>query len=207
MNAKIQLSTEESTLVQNAQWLLTKNNIIEKVVLLFGQLVPALQSVLDHLTVPLPVAVAHSSPKISKGEKYEGLPWVNLDFPRVFDKQDTWAIRTLFWWGHFFSITLHLKGAYKQQYQAVLMENIPLLEQHDFYICIAGDEWQHHFMEDNYIPLHQLDKPSIEKLLSDNRFCKLSAKISLKQWDLADTKLVHLHQVILQALGHQLPRR
>lgn len=200
--AKIQLSAEESTLVQNAHWLLTKNNIIEKVVLLLGGLVPSIKSSLDHLTAPLPVAVAASSPKISKGEKYEGLPWVILDFPRVFGKEETWAIRTLFWWGHFFSITLHLKGAYKEKYQAVLLKNIPLLEQHDFYLCIANDEWQHHFMEDNYIPLYQLDKPSIEGILSRNDFCKLSAKIPLQQWDLVNGKLMQLYQVILQAMGH-----
>lgn len=200
--AKIQLSEEESTLVQNAHWLLTKNNIIEKVVLLFGQLIPPVKNSLSQVIVPLPIAVTSSSPKISKGEKYEGLPWVILDFPRVFSKEETWAIRTLFWWGHFFSITLHLKGVYKQQYLAVLLQNIPLLEQHDFHICIANDEWQHHFMEDNYIPLHQLDKPSIEKILSGNDFCKLSAKIPLKQWESANGKLVYLYQVILQALGH-----
>ena len=35
--AKIQLSVEELQLVQNAQWLLTKNIIIEKVYTLFGE--------------------------------------------------------------------------------------------------------------------------------------------------------------------------
>ncbi len=200
--AKIQLSAEESTLVQNAHWLLTKNKIMEKVVVLLGQLITPVKHTLDHLTVPLPVAVAGSAPKISKGEKYEGLPWAVLDFPRVFGKEETWAIRTFFWWGHFFSITLHLKGMYQQQYRAVLMENIPLLEQHGFYICIANDEWQHHFKEDNYTPLHQLDKPTIEQLLSGSDFCKLSAKIPLEQWELAHGKLLHLYQVILQALGH-----
>jgi hypothetical protein len=200
--AKIQLSAEEFTLVQNAQWLLTKNNIIEKVVLLLGDLVPAMKNLLGQVTAPLPDAVTISSPKISKGEKYEGLPWVMLDFPRVFGKEDVWAIRTFFWWGHYFSITLHLKGTYKERYQAVLLQNRTLLKQHDFYICIAGEEWQHHFMEDNYIPLHQLDDQSIEKILSGNNFCKISAKIPLKQWDQAHGMLVHLYQVILQSVGH-----
>lgn len=200
--AKIQLSAEESTLVQNAHWLLTKNTIIEKVVLLFGQLAPAIQDTLDHLPVPLPETIRNTAPKISKGEKYQGLPWVILDFPRVFAKKETFAIRTLFWWGHFFSITLHLKGVYKQQYQAALLENMALLKQYDFYICIAGDEWQHHFMEDNYIPLQQLEGSSIEKILLLNDFCKLSAKIPLTQWELANGKLAHLCQVLLQALGH-----
>ncbi|MBO9564291.1 MAG: hypothetical protein J7621_16020 [Niastella sp.] len=200
--AKIQLSAEESTLVQNADWLLTKNNIIEKVVLLFSELTPSMQQLLHDAKQPLPVAVADISPKISKGEKYEGLPWVMLDFPRVFGKEDTWAIRTMFWWGHFFSITLHLKGKYKQQYQAVLMDNMPLLKQHECYICIADDEWRHHFMEDYYTPLDQLDEAVIATMLSRNDFCKLSAKIPLHQWDLVCGKILLHFQVLLQALGH-----
>ena len=36
--AKIQLSAEELSLVQNAEWLLTKNTIIEKVYAMFGEL-------------------------------------------------------------------------------------------------------------------------------------------------------------------------
>lgn len=199
---KIQLSAEESTLVQNADWLLTKNNIIEKVVLLFSELIPSMQQILHELKQPLPVTVANVSPKISKGEKYEGLPWVMLDFPRVFGKEDTWAIRTMFWWGHFFSITLHLKGKYKQQYQTVLMENMPLLKQHEFYICIADDEWRHHFSEDNYTPLHHLDESAIATMLSRNDFCKLSAKISLARWNLVNGKLLQLFQVLLQAMEH-----
>ncbi|WP_315818053.1 hypothetical protein [Paraflavitalea speifideaquila] len=200
--AKIQLSEEESTLVQNAHWLLTKNRIIEKVGLLLGELVSPYRTILHELAVPLPLAVTGSVPKISKGEKYEGLPWVILDFPRVFGKNDTWAIRTLFWWGHFFSITLHLKGVYLQQYSTVLLENITLLQQHGFFICIARDEWHHHFKEDNYIPLCQLDATSIGNMLSGNDFCKLSVKIPLHQWGLANEKLVELYQVVLRALGH-----
>lgn len=198
--AKIQLSAEESTLVQNAHWLLTKNNIIDKVVMLFSQLIPPFQNALQQ--AKLDSSITAVSPKISKGEKYEGLPWVMLDYPRYFGKENTWAIRTHFWWGHFFSITLHLKGAWKQRYQSVLMENRSLLEQHQFYICVADDEWLHHFKEDNYIPLYQLDQPSIEKMLSANDFCKLSVKIPLDRWNQAHGELVQLYQVLLQALGH-----
>jgi len=36
------------------------------------------------------------APKISKGENYEGLPWVILDFPRYFDKENVFAIRCFF---------------------------------------------------------------------------------------------------------------
>lgn len=167
-----------------------------------GQQIPVMRSLHEQLRHPLPEAAAASSPKISKGEKYEGLPWVMLDFPRVFGKEDTWSIRTFFWWGHFFSLTLQLKGSYKERYERTLRDNLPLLKQHGFYLCIAADEWQHHFEESNYMPLHQLDEYSIEELLSSSDFCKLSAKIPLEQWEHANAKLMQLYQVLLQAMGH-----
>ena len=167
-----------------------------------GQQIPVMKSLNGQAKRPLPDPVINSSPKISKGEKYEGLPWVILDFPRVFGKEDTWAVRTFFWWGHFFSLTLQLKGRYYEQYRGSLMENLSLLRQHGFYLCIAADEWQHHFEESNYTSLHQLDERTIEQVLSRNDFCKLSAKIPLEQWEHANAKLAQLYQVLLQAMGH-----
>ena len=110
--AKIRLSPEEEALVATTDWILTKNNVLQKI----KQLLLALQSRQQDLLLPfnsLPEEVLKSSPKISRGENYKGLPWLVLDYPRYFNKADVFAIRTLFWWGNFFSITLHLSGSYK----------------------------------------------------------------------------------------------
>jgi hypothetical protein len=200
--AKIQLSAEELELVQNAHWLLTKNNIVEKVVAQFGQLSERMKARINQPGVPLPEAISASTPKISKGEKYEGLPWVMLDYPRVFGQQDTWAIRTFFWWGHFFSITLQLKGSYQQQCLPALIKHIALLKKRDCYICIAAGEWEHHFGEENYTPLRQLEDQAIATLLSDSPFCKISAKIELHQWEKANEILADLYLVLLQSAGY-----
>ena len=66
----------------------------------------------------LPEEVLIQSPKISRGENYNGLPYVMLDYPRCFGKEDVFAMRTMFWWGNFFSITWHLKGKYSKEYIA-----------------------------------------------------------------------------------------
>src|SRR5262245_43273102 len=102
--AKIQLTADELTLVQNADWLLTKNNIIEKVFEMFGDVAAGAGDIFKQHSASLPQEAFVQSPKISKGEKYLGLPYVMLDYPRLFTKDDVFAIRTLFWWGNFFSI-------------------------------------------------------------------------------------------------------
>ena len=197
--AKIQLSTEELSLVQNADWLLTKNTIIEKVYTLFGDI--SRQALTRFSGVREP-EVLIPSPKISRGENYGGLPWVMLDYPRLFNRQDTFAIRTMFWWGHFFSVTLHLKGRYKQQYQQNLLTNLPVLASRQFYLCVSGDEWRHEFEEDNYKPLTQLNSSSVEEILLANDFCKLSAKISLPQWNRSKELIIDLYETIVTSIGH-----
>jgi hypothetical protein len=200
--AKIQLSTEELSLVQNADWLLTKNTIIEKVYTLFGDIAHQMRDNFNANPAILLPEVLIPSPKIARGENYGGLPWVMLDYPRLFNRQDTFAIRTLFWWGHFFSVTLHLKGRYKQQYQQNLLTNLPLLASRQFYLCVSGDEWRHEFEEDNYKPLTQLNSSAVEEILLANDFCKLSAKISLPQWNRSKELIIDLYETIVTSIGH-----
>jgi hypothetical protein len=198
--AKIQLSAEELSLVQNAGWLLTKNTIIEKVFALFGDIAHQMRDNFDSRNGILPAEVLVPSPKISKGENYRGLPWVMLDYPRLFTRENAFAIRTMFWWGHFLSVTLHLKGEYKKQYEQKLLNNFSLLTTKQFYVCVSGEEWRHEFDEDNYKPLTQLNSSAVEKILLANNFCKLSAKISLPQWNQSKELLIDLHEIIIKSI-------
>jgi hypothetical protein len=200
--AKIQLSAEELSLVQNAGWLLTKNTIIEKVYALFGGVAHQLRDNFEAGEGILPAEVLVPSPKISKGENYKGLPWVMLDYPRFFNREDAFAIRTMFWWGHFFSVTLHLKGKYKKQYQQNLLNNFSLLATKQFYVCVSAEEWRHEFEEDNYKLLTQLNSSSVEEILLTNNFCKLSAKIPLPQWNQSKKLLIDLHETVIKSIIH-----
>ena len=84
--AKIRLSATEIELIKNADWILTKNAVIEKIVLFFSSLQQEQESVLQLYKDKLPSKFFVSSPKISKGENYLGLPYVVLDYPRFFDE-------------------------------------------------------------------------------------------------------------------------
>src|SRR5687768_3160639 len=139
--AKIQLSPEELLLVQNAEVLLTKQRIVGRVFDLFGELAAVLQKQMQ--TVSLADPVKKLSPKIARGENYEGLPYVMLDYPRYFSRENILAIRTFFWWGNFFSVTLQLKGVYLRQYAPSLIAHRSHLGAAGFHIAISDDEWRH----------------------------------------------------------------
>lgn len=198
--AKIQLSEEELLLVQNAEWLLTKNRIIGKVYELFGHLATDVQRLLERLS--LPEETCTISPKISKGENYQGLPYVMLDYPRCFGKSDTFAVRTMFWWGNFFSTTLQLKGIYKDQFLPSIQRNLRLLSENNLYLHIHFDEWRHDFENDNYVLIADADQETIKKNLLEKNFCKLAGKIDLNNWETIPARLLKFYETMLMSVAN-----
>ena len=182
---KIALSDNELELVCDKEWILTKHIIIDKVYHLFGALSLEMQQHTKKLALSLPAAVTEASPKISKGENYRQLPYVMLDYPRYFKKEDTLAIRTLFWWGNFFSINLHVSGRCKAVMIPAIQLNFQSLQEKDYYVCIHADPWQHHFEEDNYVPLKKYTADQFAAMLYREPFIKIAKMIPLQQWDAA----------------------
>ena len=143
--SKLTLSDGEMELVTNTEWILTKRKIIDKVQFFFGGLAVAMQEIISGEQEYIPAEVIASAPKIAKGENYLQLPYVLLDYPRCFDKDNVFAIRTMFWWGNFFSCTLHLSGNYKTMFLLALEKNIAAMQNNNFYLCTNTNEWEHHF--------------------------------------------------------------
>ncbi|MEJ8842439.1 hypothetical protein WG954_08590 [Lacibacter sp. H375] len=190
-SSKVSLSAFEQQLVTDANWILTKNRIIEKVYLLFGNLSERYK--LEPLLQQLPSETLITSPKIAKGENYEGLPYVMLDYPRCFGKEDTFAIRTFFWWGNFFSITLQLKGKYLEKYAEVIQQNINKNFIENLWMNTCDEEWIHHFRNDNMIRTTEQ-----QQSISDKKILKLAVQCKLEEWDKAEAKLSASFQQLLE---------
>jgi len=182
--AKIQLSEEEKQLISNTEWILTKNSILARVNQLMIAVLDQQQLCLRQSTQLPPDALA-STPKISRGENYQGLPYLVLDHPRVFLKEDTFAIRTFFWWGHFFSTTLQLSGSYKKTYEEKVIASYPELVARQIRIAISADPWEHHLEEDNYRAVHRFTPSDFAEHIRTHPFLKLTAVLPLSEWDSA----------------------
>lgn len=180
LSAKLTLSTEERLLMMDTRFILTKNAVLKKVELLFGAVSETIRQKVVALELKdSPLFVL--SPKIAKGEQYQGLPWVMLDYPRIFTKTDTCAIRCFFWWGNYCTITLQLAGSYLHDYS-------PLVEifvkQHagegNWYLSEGEDQWQHQLEPTAYVAADSINETY---WLQDKSFLKLVKKIPLEQWD------------------------
>ena len=202
--AKVQLSKEEMALVSDPAWILTKNSIMERAVQLMAELSYRYEPELAVLKRLVELEPAGSippanwdRPKISKGENYQGLPYVVLDQPRLFGKEHILAIRTMFWWGHYFMVTLHLKGRMQELFADSLKWHAKELAATGFHVAMSGDEWEHELEGDNY---RLLQADSINKGEA-YPFIKLSAKCSLDRWNDSPEILFGLFRTLVRALG------
>ncbi len=213
---KLKLSAKEWELVNNSRIILTKNAILEKVKAWLQVLNREQLDFIKNGLRPEPAGIFHSTPKISRGENYQGLPYLVLDYPRVFEteklperKGGIAAIRTLFWWGHFFTVTLHLAGIYKKGSEQNILDAFLLLRRHNFYICVNEGQWVHHFEKDNYRPLKKMSYPAFSKIVKRKNFCKLAARIHLAKKDFTLQEKLMTCFTLLAGLvkNGQLPRR
>jgi hypothetical protein len=180
---KIALSGKELEMVCDTDWILTKHAIIEKVYQLFGEVASSMQVLVQENKAKLPGNVTNSTPKISKGENYRQLPYVMLDYPRHFSKEDTVAVRTLFWWGNFFSINLQLSGESKNKIAPNLATWFKFLQDQQYWICIHEDPWQHYFSDGNYRLLQQCSVEEFNSILYNSPFIKIAKRLPLSEWD------------------------
>jgi len=180
---KIALSPDELLLAQNSDWILTKRTIIDTAVQLFSRLCDNMKDIVAAEKVDLPQVAFLSEPKISKGENYRLLPYVILDYPRNFSGGNIFAVRTMFWWGNFFSITLHLAGEHKKIFYENMDRNLSLLKTAAYYLCINEDQWQHHFEEDNYVAVSTKTNDELMEILQQQPFIKIAHRFPLSQWN------------------------
>ena len=185
MDSKLMLSQHEMEMVHNAEWILTKNLIVKKAQRLLEQVQQNISDYVKQTAEYFPREVLAISPKISKGENYRGLPWLILDYPRYFEKENIFAIRTMFWWGNFFSTTLHLAGNYKVNYHRSLGGAYKELAENNFRICVNDDQWQHHYGEDNYLPVVNFSSQEFNAQIERKSFVKLSRELPFSQWEKA----------------------
>jgi len=201
MQPKIQLSLLEIELVNNTEWILTKTGILKKVKHLLLALQEQQQECLQSPAVYFADEVLKTSPKISKGENYNGLPYFILDYPRLFDHHNIFAIRTMFWWGNFFSTTLHLSGKQKKLFLDKIITGYDLLKQNGFYICVHNEEWEHHFESYNYTEINKWNKDDFANKVTTSSFIKLAHKTPLGEWETVQDILFRQFKVLIDVLA------
>lgn len=170
--------------LQDTRFLRTKATATQKVQQLLNRTLEELQEYLANHPKTFPEDVQTQAGKIARGENYRGFPYLVLDFPRRFSQDDVFALRTMFWWGHFYSITFQLGGASWQRYRPAVQRNLPKLSGTSTWLGGNDDPWQHHRQPDNYRPLDTLSAEEQQNQLVEANFLKLARFLPVDAWEL-----------------------
>ncbi len=183
--SKIHLSPAEIELMQNAEVILTKNRVLEKIKSLLESVQQKQISYVQDYNVSNEIFKV--SPKISRGENYLGLPYLVLDYPRQSSGKNFFFIRTMFWWGNFFSCTLHLANNSKEIFKERIKQSQRLLG--DYYISVNDDAWVHHLKESDYKKINHLTKEQYEQSCESFDHIKIAGRHSLDKWEVMPSQL------------------
>ena len=173
----MRLSDKELAMIEETDFLITKVKIISEIEILMENSKERLLETIEKENINLLSKTDLNKGRVFKGEYYRELPFVTLDYPSTFEKENVFAFRTMFWWGNFFSVTLHLQGKYIERHRTKLLSNFDLLLHQDIYICVGETPWEYHYGKDNYVKLSLEHRDIIE----NSHFIKLSKRIPLEQ--------------------------
>lgn len=187
MDANLEFTIDEFKVMHDAQFFIHKKKISDKIIANFS----LLNNKIEDLKVNLlneNKSVGFRQGKINRGENYELLPYFILDNPGVFNGKDVFACRIMFWWGNFYSCTLHVSGIYLNY----LTDNLALLTENasGYYFCNNNDQWQHHFREDNYQLIEANSSPIISSHIKQNGFLKIAFKRPLSEYENFETEVL-----------------
>ncbi len=174
----MEFNEREMDILQDTSFLLTKAVALQKVEALLVDTRSAIEGVTEASAFDFPPGAVLSGGKVSRGENYLGLPYRILDQPALLTAGDIFALRTMFWWGHFFSVTLHLQGASLERYREGLVERFDRLLTGQYYISVGESPWEYHYGRENYTRLD----PTHRAHLQACEFLKLSRKKEIGAW-------------------------
>jgi hypothetical protein len=168
----------EELFLANPDPMIMKQGIFRKLDQLFGTVQESLKMTLNESHWLFPEETDLLRGKISRGENYLGLPWMMLDFPRLFSAEQTVALRTFFWWGNSYSCHLLISGSALPRAISSLLES-EKRSHSSLLISTGSDPWKHHFNESEFVSLKELSVERISQLQINPNYLKLSAWFSL----------------------------
>lgn len=178
--SKLSLSREELGVLNEAEFFRQKRMVTEKIMAMLNEVKLAIAKTPAFRSASFPDGTDISNGKISRGENYLGLPYLILDFPRKFAKDDIAAFRTMVWWGRHFSFTF-LKSVHGDAEAMKTARRLQLLRNKSVWMCINASAWHHHFGDDNYQRLVLIPQQKRLELIRQAGFVKVSEKYSLNR--------------------------
>jgi hypothetical protein len=190
----------EIAVMCDQDFFLRKDSVTGKLLEVFGEIESELRSELTGFKT-ITKDFNFSNGKIFRGENYKRFPYIVLDYPRIFSADSVFAFRTMFWWGHEFSFTLHLQGKALDKFREAIKKGLDSLKNKQVYFCVNDTPWQYHFEKENYWLIEEVQE--LENKVADAKFIKLSKKIPVESFNILYNSSIDTFKVFLEILNQQ----
>lgn len=172
----LMLTREELDLALDTRVFFLKDQVLRKIRGLLEQTARDLSA----LKPAVPLGVQPGIPKISRGENYQLMPYLVLDFPRYAEGDNLYLFRTMFWWGHYFISSLIVSGEPLSQNRTRAGQQCQSLSwREDILFCVATTPWHHDADPDNLQSFASLGAEALDQRLQRQEFVKLSRILPL----------------------------
>ena len=172
-------SEKELRLVKHVELFQCKPAILKKAENRFLALQRGLEKEIIPLSPNLPKSLDLVKNQIARGENHNGFPFLSLDYPQNFSKTEMFAMRTLFWWGHYLGYSLILKGERLAIYSERLSENCKTEPFQDIFFCLAPNPWEWELNEKNYSLVSKVNAEEFQKTILELGYLKLMRVVTV----------------------------
>lgn len=105
----------------------------------------------------------------------------------------------MFWWGNFFSSTLHLDGIFLDKYYPFILNNYNKFQKRKVF-SISDSPWDYHFSRSNYILFNNNNLVKFTK----RDFVKISCKFELNKYDELPNLVSEYFSFLLSVLSNEM---
>lgn len=198
MEQEVNITKKELNYLEDLDFLLTRHTIYKKINQLLLETEANLKNFVTSHAISFPEHIKCKTGKIAKGENYRLLPYFILDYPRQFHRNSIFALRTMFWWGHYFSVTLHLSGEALAFFRKSLVAHAGILYGQNIHLYTnIQDPWQHHLDDAHYTAIEKFSEDTLRTKMQELPYIKLTSTLSLGKWDqLPDFSLSFFKQML-----------
>jgi hypothetical protein len=106
-----------------------------------------------------PIDADRTTGKLSRGENTLGQPWMILDFPRLFNKEQVIACRTLFAWSYPIQQILHING---KAFNNLNISDVDISKTDRIKVACHKEEWIYLGESTDWRPANSVNKSEIE---------------------------------------------
>jgi hypothetical protein len=152
---------------------LIRARVVKKIWAVFDALREVLKSELAGQSLLAPEGLDRVKGQIAKGDRFQELPFVFMDFPQHFLPGEACTYRSFFWWGNGVVFALILEGPLLDLYKKRLLENYSLLSGKGLHLSMAPTPWEWRKGTPHTIQLTRANRTRILRVLGSRRFLKL----------------------------------